>query len=65
MKFLAETIDKSKKPLNTLEILDHVIAIQLAKIEKRNINATPKDDDEQAMENLIELLKLRQEIMNK
>lgn len=65
MKFLAETIDKSKNPINSLELLDHVIAIQLAKIEKLNINSISNSDDnnEAAMKNLIELLKLRQEIM--
>ena len=65
MKFLAETIDKSKKPINSLELLDHVIAIQLAKIENRNIKSLSKtnDNEEETMKNLIELLKLRQELM--
>ena len=65
MKFLAETIDKSKKPINSLELLDHVIAIQLAKIENRNIKSLSKtnNDEEETMKNLIELLKLRQELM--
>lgn len=65
MKFLAESIDKSKKPINSLELLDHVIAIQLAKIENRNIKSLSKtnDNEEETMKNLIELLKLRQELM--
>lgn len=67
MRFLAEKIDKSDKPLNSLEIVDHVIAIQLAKIEKTNVNTLSKasnENNEEAMKNLIDLLKLRQEIIN-
>jgi len=64
MKFLAEKIDKSENPLNTLEIVDHVIAIQLSKIEKNTLNALKSsNNDEKAMENLIELLKLRQGLL--
>lgn len=48
-----------------LELIDHVIQIQLIKINKHNRNQHPvsiTESTEQAMSNLIDLIELRQDI---
>ena len=47
--------------METSEILDHVIAIQLDKIERTYRNSTKKitETSEKAMENMIKLLEIR------
>ncbi len=58
-------MDNAHKPISTLEIVDHAIVIQLNKLEKRNIRSMSESNDEEVvMENLIALLKLRNEIIN-
>lgn len=58
-------MNNTTKPISTLEIVDHAIVIQLNKLEKRNIRSISESNDEEVvMENLIELLKLRNEIIN-
>ena len=58
-------MDNAHKQISTLEIVDHAIVIQLNKLEKRNIRSMSESNDEEVvMENLIALLKLRNEIIN-
>lgn len=68
MEKLSRQIQRSKDPLSSLEMIDYVISIQLEKIEKYNkdsINKKITENSESAMENMIELLKLRSSVANK
>ena len=60
-KSLVSEISESGNKIGTSEILDHVIAIQLDKIEHHYINNTTKitETSEKAMENMIKLLEIR------
>ncbi|MBQ2654689.1 MAG: hypothetical protein IJF83_14135 [Methanobrevibacter sp.] len=60
-KSLVEEISESGNEMSTLKILDHVIALQLDKIEYIHSDwTTPVSDvTEKAMENMIKLLELR------
>ena len=64
LKYLAGKMEKSNKPISTLEIVDHAIVIQLTKLEKQTTNPMSKSNDEETMKNLIDLLKLRNELIN-
>ena len=66
---MSDIIDKLNSPdeqVTNLELLDHVIAFQLGKIENyhaknsQHASRTISDKDENSMSNLIELLKLRE-----
>ena len=58
---LVSKISESGNQIGTSEILDHVIAIQLDKIEHTYKNNTRKitETSEKAMENMIKLLEIR------
>ena len=60
-KSLVSEISESGYKMETSEILDHVIAIQLDKIERTYRNSTKKitETSEKAMENMIKLLEMR------
>ena len=60
-KSLVKDISESGNEMKTLEILDHVIALQLDKLEYiHNDWRTPVSDvTEKAMENMIKLLEIR------
>ena len=60
-KSLVNEISESENGLSTRKILDHVIAIQLDKIEHMHSNwTTPvSETTEKAMENMIKLLEIR------
>lgn len=60
-KSLVSEISESGNKIGTSEILDHVIAIQLDKIEHHYINNTTKitETSEKAIENMIKLLEMR------
>ena len=60
-KSLVSEISESGNKIGTSEILDHVIAIQLDKIEHTYKNNTRKitETSEKAMENMIKLLEMR------
>lgn len=60
-KSLVSEISESGNKMGTSEILDHVIAIQLDKIERTYRNSTKKitETSEKAMENMIKLLEMR------
>ena len=60
-KSLVIKISESGNEMGTAEILDHVIAIQLDKIEHHYINNTTKitETSEKAIENMIKLLEMR------
>lgn len=60
-KSLVTKISESGNEMGTLEILDHVIAIQLDKIEYHYINSRTKitESSENAIENMIKLLEMR------
>lgn len=60
-KSLVKEISESGNEMNTLEIVDHVIAIQLDKIEyMHEYWTTPvSETTEKTMENMIKLLELR------
>lgn len=60
-KSLVKEISESGNTMGTLKILDHVIAIQLDKLEYMHDDwTTPVSDvTEKAMENMIKLLELR------
>lgn len=65
---MSDIIDKLKssdEQVTNLELLDHVIALQLGKIEEFNQDmklpsSKISEDAENSMSNLIELLKLRE-----
>ena len=58
---LVSKISESGNQIGTSEILDHVIAIQLDKIEHTYKHNTKKitETSEKAMENMIKLLEIR------
>ena len=60
-KSLVNKISESGYKMDTLEILDHVIAIQLDKIEYIHSEHTSPvgESSEKAMENMIKLLEIR------
>ena len=60
-KSLVSEISESGNKIGTSEILDHVIAIQLDKIERTYKNNARKisESSEKAMENMIRLLEIR------
>lgn len=60
-KSLVTKISESGNEMGTSEILDHVIAIQLDKIERTYKNNARKisESTEKAMENMIRLLEIR------
>lgn len=60
-KSLVSEISESGNNMGTSEILDHVIAIQLDKIEHTYRNNIKKitETSEKAMENMIKLLEIR------
>ena len=60
-KSLVSEISESGNKIGTSEILDHVIAIQLDKIEHTYKHNTKKitETSEKAMENMIKLLEIR------
>lgn len=60
-KSLVIKISESGNEMGTSEILDHVIAIQLDKIEYHYTNNTTKitESSEKAIENMIRLLEMR------
>ena len=60
-KSLVIKISESGNEMGTAEILDHVIAIQLDKIEHYYTNNTSKitESSEKAIENMIKLLEMR------
>ena len=60
-KSLVIKISESGNEMGTSEILDHVIAIQLDKIEHYYTNNTSKitESSEKAIENMIKLLEMR------
>ena len=60
-KSLVTKISESGNEMGTSEILDHVIAIQLDKIERTYKNNARKisESSEKAMENMIRLLEIR------
>ena len=60
-KSLVSEISESGNKIGTSEILDHVIAIQLDKIEHTYANNARKitESSEKAMENMIKLLEIR------
>ena len=60
-KSLVSEISESGNKIGTSEILDHVIAIQLDKIERTYKNNARKisESTEKAMENMIRLLEIR------
>ena len=65
MSDIIEKLKSSDEKVTNLELLDHVIALQLGKIEEYNqdMNLTSSkisEDAENSMSNLIELLKLRE-----
>ena len=49
----------NNEEVNTNEILDKLIAFQLGKMEKHNKRYFLSEASEQAMENMIDLLKIR------
>ena len=59
---IIKKLQENDKTLTTSELLDQVIAIQLQKINHYNEvnNFKMKDTAEDAMKNLIELLKIRE-----
>ncbi len=59
---IIKKLQENDNELTTSELLDHVIAIQLQKIDHHNQanNFKIKDTTEDAMRNLIELLKIRE-----
>ena len=58
---LVSKISESGNKIGTSEILDHIIAIQLDKIEHTYTHNTKKisETSEKAMENMIKLLEIR------
>ncbi|MBE6503792.1 hypothetical protein [Methanobrevibacter sp.] len=60
-KSLVNKISESGYQMDTLEILDHVIAIQLDKIEYIHTELTSPvgETSEKVMENMIKLLEIR------
>ena len=60
-KSLVTKISESGNEIGTSEILDHIIAIQLDKIEHTYANNARKitESSEKAMENMIKLLEIR------
>lgn len=60
-KSLVIKISESGNEMGTAEILDHVIAIQLDKIEHHYTNSRTKitESSEKAIENMIKLLEMR------
>ena len=60
-KSLVSKISEPGNKIGTSEILDHVIAIQLEKIEHTFTHNTKKitETSEKAMENMIKLLEIR------
>lgn len=60
-KSLVKEVSESGNEMSTLKILDHVIALQLDKLEYMHSEwITPVSDvTEKAMENMIKLLELR------
>lgn len=59
---IIKKLQENDNELTTSELLDHVIAIQLQKIDHHNKSNhfKIKDTTEDAMRNLIELLKIRE-----
>ncbi len=60
-KSLVTKISETGNEIGTSEILDHIIAIQLDKIEHTYANNARKitESSEKAMENMIKLLEIR------
>lgn len=65
MSDIFDKLKSSDEQVTNLELLDHVIALQLGKIEEYNqdmnlSSSKISEDAENSMSNLIELLKLRE-----
>ncbi|MBE6506281.1 MAG: hypothetical protein E7Z73_11235 [Methanobrevibacter millerae] len=68
MEKLSTKIKKAENPISSLDMIDYVIAIQLEKIEDYNRDPRNKkitDMSESAMENMVELLKIRSSVVNR
>ena len=64
MSNIIDKLKSSDEQVSNLELLDHVIALQLGKIEEYNKDmnlpsSKISEDAENSMSNLIELLKIR------
>lgn len=65
MSDIIDKLNSSDEQVTNLELLDHVIALQLGKIEEYNQemslpSSKISEEAENSMSNLIELLKLRE-----
>jgi len=68
MKKLSTKIKETETHINSLTLIDYVIAIQLEKIENYQKDPRTKkitNESETAMKNMVELLKIRSSVANR
>ncbi|MBE6141089.1 MAG: hypothetical protein E7Z81_03375 [Methanobrevibacter sp.] len=68
MKKLSTKIEETETHINSLTLIDYVIAIQLEKIENYQKDPRTKkitNESETAMKNMVELLKIRSSVANR